>query len=95
MVVGVQHLMKYRERAMGMEDLPKKSQVQVFWCTELQRRLGTSMAEWVNVFEKAVLHMKSEGLNVEQKIMGWHFFDKNNLTLERQERFAGSDDRCL
>ena len=36
------------------------------------------MAEWVNVFEKAVLDMKAEGLNVELKSM--------NLTLERQER---------
>ena len=44
------------------------------------------MVEWVNVFEKTVLDMKAEGLNVELKSMGWHLFEKSNLTLERQER---------
>ena len=38
------------------------------------------MAEWVNVFEKAVLDTKAEGLNDELKSMGWHFFEKSNLT---------------
>ena len=44
----------------------------------------------VNVFEKAVLDMKAEGLNVELKSMGWHLFDKSSLTLERQERVLGA-----
>ena len=45
------------------------------------------MAEWVNVFENAVVDMmKAEGLNVELKNMGWHLFEKSSLTLERQER---------
>ena len=44
------------------------------------------MAEWVNVFEKAVLDMKAEGLNGELKSMGWHLLEKSNLTLERQGR---------
>ena len=44
------------------------------------------MAKWVNVFEKAVLDMKAEGLNVELKSMGWHLFEKCNPTLEREER---------
>ena len=48
------------------------------------------MAEWVNVFEKAVLHMKAEELNVELKSMGWYQFEKSNLTLERQERVLGA-----
>ena len=47
------------------------------------------MAEWVNVFETAVLDMKAEGLNVELKSMGWHLFNKSNLTLQRQERVLG------
>ena len=41
-------------------------------------------AEWVNVIEKVVLDMKAEGLNVKLKSMGWHLFEKTNLTLERQ-----------
>ena len=48
------------------------------------------MAEWVNVFEKAMLDMKAEGLNVELKSMDWHLFEKSNLTLERQERVLGA-----
>ena len=48
------------------------------------------MAEWVNVFEKAVLDMNAEGLNVELKSMGWHLIEKSNLTLERQERVLGA-----
>ena len=32
------------------------------------------MAEWVNVFEKAVQDMKAEGLNVGLKSLGWHLF---------------------
>ena len=47
------------------------------------------MAEWVNVFEKAVLDMKAEGLNVELKSMGWHLVEKSNLTQERQEPVLG------
>ena len=42
-----------------------------------------------NIFEKAVLEMKAEELNVELKSMGWHLFGKSNLTLERQERVLG------
>ena len=61
---------------MGMEDATKKGQV--------------PMAEWVNVFEKRVLDTKAEGLNVELISMGWHFFGKSSLTLERQERVLGA-----
>ena len=56
----------------------------------LQRRPRQPVSEWVNVFEKAVLDMKAEGLNVELKSMGWHLFEKSNLTLERQERVLGA-----
>ena len=48
------------------------------------------MAEWVNDFEKAVLDMKAEELNVELKNMGWHLFEKNSLTLEGQESVLGA-----
>ena len=75
---------------MGLEDATKKGQVQEFSHKKLQRRPGQPMAEWVNVFEKAVLDMKGEGLNVELKSMGWHRFEKSNLTLERQERVLGA-----
>ena len=47
-----------------------------FFYKKLQRRPGQPMAEWVSVFEKAVLDMKAEGLNVELKSMGWHLFKK-------------------
>ena len=67
------------ERVMGMEDATKKGQVQEFFCKKLQRRPGQPMTEWVNVFEKAVLDMKAEGLNVERKIMGWHLFQKRAI----------------
>ena len=76
---------------MGMEDATKKDHVQdvFFFFKKLQRRPGQSMAEWVSVFEKAVLDMKTECLNVELKSMGWHLFEKSSLTLERQERVLG------
>ena len=45
---------------------------------------------WVNVFENPVLNTKAEGLNAEHKSMGWHLFEKSNLTLERQERVLGA-----
>ena len=38
----------------------------------------------INVFEKAALDMKAEGLNVELKKVGWHLFEKSNLTLEHR-----------
>ena len=44
----------------------------------------------VNVFEKTVLYMKTDGLNVELKSMGWHLVEKSNMTLERQERVFGA-----
>ena len=47
------------------------------------------MAERTNVFEKAVLDMKAEWLNVELNSVGWHLFEKSNLTLERQELVLG------
>ena len=53
---------------MGVEDTP--GHVQEFFYKKLQRRPGQPMAEWVNVFERAVLHMTAEGLNVELKNMG-------------------------
>ena len=86
MSAGVKHLLKSLERAMGMEDAKKKRQVQEFFYKKLQRRPGQPMAEWVNVFENAALDMKAEGPNVELQSMGWHFFEKSNLTLQRQER---------
>ena len=45
---------------MGVEDATKKGQVQELLCKKLQRRLGQPMAEWVNVFQRAVLDMKAE-----------------------------------
>ena len=76
---------------MEMEEATKKGQVQEFFHKKLQRRPGQPMTEWVNVFGKAVavLDMKAEGLNVELQSMGWHLFDKSNLTLEPQERVLG------
>ena len=74
---------------MGMEDATEKGQVQEFFHKKLQRRPGQPMAEQVNVFEKGVLDMKAEGLNVELKSLGWHLFGKSNLALERQERVLG------
>ena len=56
---------------------------------ETPKTCRTTMADWVNVFEKAALDMKAEGLNVELKSMGWHLFEKSNLTMERQERVLG------
>ena len=50
----------------------------VFFYKKLQRRPGQPMAEWVNVFEKAVLDMKAEGLSVELKSMGWRLCEKSN-----------------
>ena len=81
MVAGVKYLLKPLDRAMGMEDAPKKGHVQEFFYKEPQRRPGQPVAERVNVFEKAVLDMKAKGLNVELKSMGWHLFGKSNLLL--------------
>ena len=90
MIAGVSHLLKSRERermrATGMEKAAKKGQGQKFFHKKLQRRPGQP----VDVFEKAVLDMKAEGLNVELKNMGWHLFEKRGLTLERQERVLGA-----
>ena len=92
MTAGVKYLLRSLERAMSMEEATKKGQVQEFFYNKLQRRPGQPMAEWVNVFEKAVLDMKAEGLKVELKSMGWHLFEKSNLTVERQERmWEGAD----
>ena len=87
---GVKYLLRSLERAMGMEDATKKRQVQKFFEKRLQRRPGQPMAKWVNVFEKAVLDMKAEGLRVELKRMGWLLFEQSSLTLERQERVFGA-----
>ena len=73
-----------------MEEAPKKGHVQEFFYKKLQRRPGQPMVEWVNVFERAVQHMTAKGLNVELKNMGWHLFEKSNLTQERQERVLGA-----
>ena len=89
MTEGAKYLLRSIESAMGIEDATKKGQAQEFFYKKLQRRPGQPMAERVNVFEKAVLDMKAEGLNVELKSMGWHLCEKCNLTLERQERLLG------
>ena len=57
----------------------KKGPVQEFFCKKRQRRPGQPMAEWVNIFEKAVLDMKAEGQNVELNIMDWHLFGKEQF----------------
>ena len=75
---------------MGLEEATKNGQVQEFFYKKLQSRPGQPMVEWVNVFETTVLDMKSEGLNVELKSMGWHLVEKSNTTLERQERVFGA-----
>ena len=82
MIAEVKHLLRSLERAMGLEDTTKKGHVQEFFDKKLQRRPGQQVAEWVNVSEKAVPDMKAEGINVEVKSMGWHLFEKSNLTLE-------------
>ena len=51
------------------------------------------MAELVNIFEKAVLDLKDEGLFVELKSMDWHLFEKSILTLERLERLQPFEER--
>ena len=89
MVAGVKYLLKSLEAAMGLEKATKKGQVQEFFHKKLQRRPGQPMVEWVNVFEKAGLDVKADGLSVELKSMGWHLFEKSNLTLERQEYVLG------
>ena len=95
MVAGVKHLLKSLERAVGMEDATKKRQVQEFFYKKLQRRPGQPMAESVNVFEKVVLDMKAEGLDVELKSMGWHLFEKSSLTREQKERaLEGGEGDC-
>ena len=48
------------------------------------------MAEWVNVFEKDVLDLKSGELTVELENMGWHLFQKSSVSFERQERLVGA-----
>ena len=62
MIAGVKHLLRSQEGAMGMEEemtgLVNKG---------LQRHPGQPVAEWVNVFEKAVLDTEAERLNVELK----------------------------
>ena len=42
------------------------------------------MAEWFNVFSGA----RHESRRAER--MGWHFFEKSNLKLKRQERVLGA-----
>ena len=69
MIASVKHLLRSLERATGMEDATKKGQVQEFFSKKLQRRPEQLVAEWVNVFEKAVLNMKAEGQNVELENM--------------------------
>ena len=76
---GVKHVLRSLDRAMGMEEATKKGQVQECLCEKLQRRPGQPVAEWVHVFEKAVLDMKAEGLNVELKSMDWHLFGKEQF----------------
>ena len=90
MTASVKYLLRSLERAMGMEDATKKRQVQEFFEKRLHRRPGQPMAKWVNVFEKAVLDMKAEGLTVELKSVGWLLFEKSSMTLERQERVLGA-----
>ena len=90
MIAGVKYLLTSIEGGVGMEEATKKGQVQELCCQRLPRRPGQPVAEWVNVFERAVLDMKAEGLYVELKNMGWHLFEKTSLTLERQERVLGA-----
>ena len=64
---------------MGMEEGTKKGEVEECLCKKLQRPPGQPLAEWVHVFEKAVLDMKAEGLNVELKSVDLHFFWKRAI----------------
>ena len=81
MIAGVKYMLRSRERAMGMEDATKKGQVQSF----TRNFKDVQDNPWPN-WEKAVLDMKAEELNVELKSMVWHLFEKSSLTRERQER---------
>ena len=72
-----------------MEDATRKDKCRSSF-RRLRRRPRQPVAEWVNVFEKAVLDREAEGLNVELESMGWHLFEKSNLTLQRQERVLGA-----
>ena len=64
---------------MGMEEATKKGEVEEFFYKKLQRCPAQPMAEWVSVFEKAVLVMKDEGLNVE--------LQEHGLAPFREEQF--------
>ena len=75
---------------MGMEVATKKGQVQEFLYKKLQRRPGQPMAELVNVFEKAVLDMKAEGLNVELKEYGLAPFRKVQFDSRARGTCVGS-----
>ena len=90
MLAGLHHPLKSVERAMVMEEATKKGPVQEFLHKRLQRRQVQPMAGWVNVFEKSGVRHECRGLNVELKSMGWHLFEKSNLTLELQERVLGA-----
>ena len=50
---------------MGTEEATKKGEAQECFYKKPQRCPAQPMADWVNVFEKAVLVMIDEGLNVE------------------------------
>ena len=64
---------------MSMEEATKKGEVEEFFNKKLQRCPAQPMAEWVNIFEKAVLVMKDEGLNVE--------LQEHGLAPFREEQF--------
>ena len=62
-----------------MEEATKKGHVEEFFCKKLQWRPGQPMAELVNIFEKAVLDLKDEGLFVELQEHGLAPFRKEHF----------------
>ena len=88
MTAGVKYLLRSPERAVGVEDATKKRQVQEFFEKRLQRRPGHGQMGQRS--SESVLATKAEGLNVELKRMGWLIFEKNSMTMERQERVFGA-----
>ena len=81
------HMLKSLQRDMGLENATKKGQVKEFCCrkfttTELvSGRMGQCVREGRAGHQDRVSDCRTQ-----QHTLGWHLFDKSNLTLGRQER---------
>ena len=89
----------------GHEEAIRKRQVQEFFCKRLKRRPEQAMAEWVNVFEKAVVDTIAErafkpisrtsvGIRaVTVRTTKQQFFVKFNTREKRTTRYSAARDR--